>query len=113
MLKCETYLEPSGTPHSRSWSSHGDESFLASGGPDGMTSRVCGPVGEQTCSFGCELKAVTECLRVVIRRQQEGAALHGVVIFTDCRALEQALGGSRKMREKRCCYRTTFRRCKR
>ncbi|GFN95949.1 hypothetical protein PoB_002245500 [Plakobranchus ocellatus] len=38
--------------------------------------------------------AVTECLRVVIEKQREGAALPCVVIFTDCRALMQALGGS-------------------
>ncbi|GFO34112.1 hypothetical protein PoB_006061700 [Plakobranchus ocellatus] len=47
-----------------------------------------------TCSYEFELKAVYECLRVVIRRQREGAALPGMVIFTDCRALVQALGGS-------------------
>ncbi|GFN97353.1 hypothetical protein PoB_002385900 [Plakobranchus ocellatus] len=45
-------------------------------------------------SYDCELMAVTECLRVVIRRQREGAALPGLAIFTDCRALVQALGGS-------------------
>ncbi|GFN87359.1 glutamate--tRNA ligase [Plakobranchus ocellatus] len=39
--------------------------------------------------------AVTECLRVVIKKQREGAALPGVVILTDCRALVQAFGGSR------------------
>ncbi|GFN77494.1 hypothetical protein PoB_000400000 [Plakobranchus ocellatus] len=44
--------------------------------------------------LACELKAVNECLRVVIRRQREGAALLGVVILTDCRVLKQALGGS-------------------
>ncbi|GFO15102.1 hypothetical protein PoB_004160700 [Plakobranchus ocellatus] len=30
------------------------------------------------------------------RKQREGAALSGVVILTDCRALVWALGGSRK-----------------
>ncbi|GFO39349.1 hypothetical protein PoB_006585400 [Plakobranchus ocellatus] len=49
---------------------------------------------EITCSYECELKAINECLRVVIRRQREGAALSGVVIFNDFRALVQALGGS-------------------
>ncbi|GFO24167.1 RNA-directed DNA polymerase from [Plakobranchus ocellatus] len=38
--------------------------------------------------------AVTECLQVVIEKQREGAALPGVVILTDCRALVQALGGA-------------------
>ncbi|GFO50192.1 RNA-directed DNA polymerase from [Plakobranchus ocellatus] len=38
--------------------------------------------------------AVTECLQVVIEKQRDGAALPGVVIFTECRALVQALGGS-------------------
>ncbi|GFO00517.1 hypothetical protein PoB_002702200 [Plakobranchus ocellatus] len=38
--------------------------------------------------------ADTECLRVVIKKQREGAELPGVVIFTDCRALVQALGKS-------------------
>ncbi|GFO13692.1 ribonuclease h [Plakobranchus ocellatus] len=41
-----------------------------------------------------ELMAVTECLRVVIEKQWKGAALPGVVIVTDCRALVRALGGS-------------------
>ncbi|GFO23585.1 Pol-like protein [Plakobranchus ocellatus] len=39
--------------------------------------------------------AVTECLRVVIEKQREEAALPGVVVFTGCRALVQVLGGSR------------------
>ncbi|GFN89828.1 hypothetical protein PoB_001633400 [Plakobranchus ocellatus] len=56
--------------------------------------RICGPVGDWTCSYECELMAVTECLRVVIEKQGKGAALPGVVIFTHCRALVQALGGS-------------------
>ncbi|GFO05990.1 hypothetical protein PoB_003249500 [Plakobranchus ocellatus] len=43
--------------------------------PDGSTTRKCGPVGEWTCSYECELMAVTECLRVVIGKQREGAAL--------------------------------------
>ncbi|GFN94041.1 reverse transcriptase [Plakobranchus ocellatus] len=60
--------------------------------PDGSTTRKCGPVGEWTCSYEFELMAVTECLRIVIGKQREGAALPGVVILTDCRAL--ALGGS-------------------
>ncbi|GFN86194.1 hypothetical protein PoB_001270000 [Plakobranchus ocellatus] len=47
-----------------------------------------------TCSYECDLTAVTECLRVINRRQREGAALPGVVIFTDYRALGQALEGS-------------------
>ncbi|GFO04055.1 RNA-directed DNA polymerase from [Plakobranchus ocellatus] len=47
-----------------------------------------------TCSYECELMAVTECLQVVIENQRKGAALPGMVIFTDCRALVQALGGS-------------------
>ncbi|GFN85840.1 hypothetical protein PoB_001234600 [Plakobranchus ocellatus] len=55
---------------------------------------MCGPVEETTCSYERELMAVIECLRVFIRRQREGAALPGVVIYTDCRALEQAFGGS-------------------
>ncbi|GFN75861.1 RNAse h [Plakobranchus ocellatus] len=63
--------------------------------PDGSTTRKCGPVGEWTCSYECELTAVTECLKVVIEKQREGAALPGVAILTDCRALVQALGGSR------------------
>ncbi|GFO19798.1 hypothetical protein PoB_004630300 [Plakobranchus ocellatus] len=58
------------------------------------TTRICGPVGEWTCSYECELMAVTECLRVVIENQREGVALLGVVMFTDCRALVWALGGS-------------------
>ncbi|GFN89426.1 transposon i factor [Plakobranchus ocellatus] len=49
---------------------------------------------EWTCSYECELMAVSECLRVVIEKQREGAALPDVVILTDCRALVQALGGS-------------------
>ncbi|GFO44802.1 hypothetical protein PoB_007130700 [Plakobranchus ocellatus] len=60
--------------------------------PDETASRICGPVGEMTRSH--ELKAVNECLRVVMMRQRERAALPGVVIFTDCRVLVQALGGS-------------------
>ncbi|GFO25130.1 hypothetical protein PoB_005163500 [Plakobranchus ocellatus] len=32
---------------------------------------------------------------IVIEKQQQGAALPSVVILTDCRALVQALGGSR------------------
>ncbi|GFO44846.1 hypothetical protein PoB_007135100 [Plakobranchus ocellatus] len=44
--------------------------------------------------MACELKAVSKCLRVVIRRQWEAAALSGVVILTDCRAWVQTLGGS-------------------
>ncbi|GFO28546.1 hypothetical protein PoB_005505100 [Plakobranchus ocellatus] len=56
--------------------------------PDGSTTRKCGPVGEWTCSYECELTAVTECLRVVIEKQREGAALPSVVILTDCRPLE-------------------------
>ncbi|GFN81956.1 hypothetical protein PoB_000846200 [Plakobranchus ocellatus] len=52
--------------------------------PDGSTTRKCGPVGEWTCSCECEL----------IWKQREGAALPGVVILTDCRALVQALGDS-------------------
>ncbi|GFO12891.1 hypothetical protein PoB_003939600 [Plakobranchus ocellatus] len=32
--------------------------------------------------------------KVIIRRQRDGAALPGVVIFTDCRALVQALARS-------------------
>ncbi|GFO07949.1 mannose receptor, c type 1a [Plakobranchus ocellatus] len=63
--------------------------------PDGSTTRICGPIGESTCSYECELMAARECLRVVIEKQRERAALPGVVIFTDCRALVQALGGSR------------------
>ncbi|GFO13133.1 RNAse h [Plakobranchus ocellatus] len=63
--------------------------------PDGSTTQRCGPVGERTCSYECELTAVTECLKVVIEKQRQGAALPGVVILTDCRALVQALGGSR------------------
>ncbi|GFO14598.1 ribonuclease h [Plakobranchus ocellatus] len=62
--------------------------------PDGSTTRICGPVGEWTCSYECELMAVTECLCVVIGKQREGAALPGLVILTDCRALVWALGGS-------------------
>ncbi|GFN84963.1 RNA-directed DNA polymerase from [Plakobranchus ocellatus] len=62
--------------------------------PDGSITRICGPVGNWTCSYECELIVVTECLRVVIEKQREGAALPGVVIFTDCRALVWALGGS-------------------
>ncbi|GFO10947.1 hypothetical protein PoB_003745200 [Plakobranchus ocellatus] len=62
--------------------------------PNGSTIWICGPVGETTCSFACELMAITECLRVVIMTQREGAALPGLVIFTDYRALVQALGGS-------------------
>ncbi|GFO21698.1 hypothetical protein PoB_004820300 [Plakobranchus ocellatus] len=45
--------------------------------PDGKISRICGL-----------------CVRFVIRGKQKGAALLGVVIFTDCRALVQTLGGS-------------------
>ncbi|GFO44645.1 reverse transcriptase [Plakobranchus ocellatus] len=63
--------------------------------PDGSTTQKCGPLGERTCSYECELTAVTECLKVVIEKQQQAAALPGVVILTDCRALVQALGGSR------------------
>ncbi|GFN85280.1 RNA-directed DNA polymerase from mobile element jockey-like [Plakobranchus ocellatus] len=62
--------------------------------PDGSTTRKCGPVGEWTCSYECELMAVTECLPVIIEKQREGAALPGVVMLTDCRVLVQALGGS-------------------
>ncbi|GFN97873.1 hypothetical protein PoB_002437900 [Plakobranchus ocellatus] len=62
--------------------------------PDGSLSRIHGPVGETTCSYECELMAVIECPRVFIRKQREGAALPGLVIFTDCRALVQTLGGS-------------------
>ncbi|GFN82318.1 RNA-directed DNA polymerase from mobile element jockey [Plakobranchus ocellatus] len=40
--------------------------------PDGSTTRKCGPVGEWTCSYECELMAVTECLQVVIEKQREG-----------------------------------------
>ncbi|GFO36404.1 hypothetical protein PoB_006290900 [Plakobranchus ocellatus] len=47
--------------------------------------------GRMTCSFDCELRAVTECLRVVIGRQRGGGALVGVIIFTDCQALVQTL----------------------
>ncbi|GFO48818.1 RNA-directed DNA polymerase from [Plakobranchus ocellatus] len=61
---------------------------------DGSTTRKCGPVGEWTCSYECELMTVTEYLRVVIEKQREGAALPGVVILTNCRALVQALGDS-------------------
>ncbi|GFO18763.1 hypothetical protein PoB_004526800 [Plakobranchus ocellatus] len=64
--------------------------------PDGTTFRLCGPVGEQNCRFDCELKAFTKCLSVITRRQREGAALPGMVIFTDCRASVQALGISGK-----------------
>ncbi|GFO07487.1 RNA-directed DNA polymerase from [Plakobranchus ocellatus] len=60
----------------------------------GTTSRIWGRVGEQIFSFDFELKAVTECSRLVIRRKQEGAALTGMVIFTDCRALVQYVGGT-------------------
>ncbi|GFO44124.1 sodium- and chloride-dependent betaine transporter [Plakobranchus ocellatus] len=45
-------------------------------------------------AYECELMAVIECLQVIIRRQRIGAALPGLVIFTDCRALVEALGGS-------------------
>ncbi|GFO04414.1 hypothetical protein PoB_003091900 [Plakobranchus ocellatus] len=41
--------------------------------PDGNTTRICGPVGETTCSYECELMVVTECLRVVIEKQREAA----------------------------------------
>ncbi|GFN81971.1 ribonuclease h1 [Plakobranchus ocellatus] len=41
--------------------------------PDGATSRICGPVGEIARSYDCE-----------------EAALPGVFIFTDCRALVHA-----------------------
>ncbi|GFN92816.1 RNAse h [Plakobranchus ocellatus] len=68
---------------------------------DGSTTRKCGPVGEWTCSYECELMVVTECLPVIIEKQWEGAALPGAVILTDCRALVQALGdsGSESVRE--------------
>ncbi|GFO08196.1 hypothetical protein PoB_003470100 [Plakobranchus ocellatus] len=62
--------------------------------PNGATSRICGPMGEMTCNSVCELKVVNECLYFVIRRQRKGAVLPGVIIFTDCRALVQALGKS-------------------
>ncbi|GFO26813.1 RNA-directed DNA polymerase from [Plakobranchus ocellatus] len=62
--------------------------------PDGSTTRICGLVGDWTCSYECELMAVTECLRVDIENQREGVALPGVVILTDCRTLVWALGGS-------------------
>ncbi|GFO23800.1 hypothetical protein PoB_005030500 [Plakobranchus ocellatus] len=39
--------------------------------PNGSTTRICGPVGESTCSYECELIAVTECLRVVIVYQRK------------------------------------------
>ncbi|GFO24655.1 hypothetical protein PoB_005116000 [Plakobranchus ocellatus] len=58
----------------------------------GSTSRVCGFVGEQTCSIDCELKAVTECFKVITRRHQGENALSSVVIFTECGVLP--LGGS-------------------
>ncbi|GFO42697.1 hypothetical protein PoB_006920200 [Plakobranchus ocellatus] len=61
--------------------------------PDATTSRVCGPMGEETCSFDCELKAVAKCLKIVTKRQQEEAAVFGVIIFTYCRGIEQTLGG--------------------
>ncbi|GFO11599.1 hypothetical protein PoB_003810400 [Plakobranchus ocellatus] len=58
---------------------------------DDSTTRICGPVGETTYSYDCEVMAVTECLRFTIKKQRKGAALPGVVIFTDYRALVQAL----------------------
>ncbi|GFO48948.1 hypothetical protein PoB_007545300 [Plakobranchus ocellatus] len=53
-------------------------------------------VEDRACIFDCELKVVTEHSQVAIRKQREGAALPlpGVVIFTDCRALVQPVGGS-------------------
>ncbi|GFO49853.1 hypothetical protein PoB_007635800 [Plakobranchus ocellatus] len=66
--------------------------YMANGGygiyflwADGSTTRICGPVGERTSSYDSGLRAVTECLRVMIEKQLEGAELLGVVIFTDCR----------------------------
>ncbi|GFO33747.1 hypothetical protein PoB_006025200 [Plakobranchus ocellatus] len=47
-----------------------------------------------TCRYDCDLKAVNACLLVVIRKQRKGAALPGMVIFTDSRALVQAVGDS-------------------
>ncbi|GFN74723.1 hypothetical protein PoB_000122900 [Plakobranchus ocellatus] len=68
--------------------------------PDGSTTRICGPVGETTHSYECELMAVTECLPVMIRKQQEGDAMPAMAVsfgtlsyFLD-RALMQGLGGS-------------------
>ncbi|GFO04575.1 hypothetical protein PoB_003108000 [Plakobranchus ocellatus] len=58
--------------------------------PEGSTTPICGPLEENTCNYECELMAVTECLRVITKKQREGAALPGLVIFTDCRAF----GGS-------------------
>ncbi|GFN74335.1 hypothetical protein PoB_000084100 [Plakobranchus ocellatus] len=62
--------------------------------PDCTTARICSPVGERTCSFDCELKTVTECSQIVIRKLRGGTAQPGVLIFTDCRALVQPLGKS-------------------
>ncbi|GFN81607.1 hypothetical protein PoB_000811300 [Plakobranchus ocellatus] len=61
--------------------------------PSGSTSRIYRLVQETTCSYECELKAINKCLCVIIRRQRGGAVLQGRVIFTDCLALVQVLGG--------------------
>ncbi|GFO03225.1 hypothetical protein PoB_002973000 [Plakobranchus ocellatus] len=57
--------------------------------PDGLTDWVSRPVEDQSGTFDCELKAGIEC--VIIKRQQVGNAMPGVVIFTHCPALVQTL----------------------
>ncbi|GFO19577.1 hypothetical protein PoB_004608200 [Plakobranchus ocellatus] len=72
--------------------------------PDGSTTRICGSEGDWTCCYECELMAVTECLRVVIEKQREGAALPVVVIFTDCRVWCKPSEVLKvKVWERRCC----------
>ncbi|GFO38165.1 hypothetical protein PoB_006467000 [Plakobranchus ocellatus] len=54
--------------------------------PASSTFLICGPEGEQICSFDREFKAVsvTASLKIIAGRQQEEAALPGMAIFSDC-----------------------------